>query len=43
VARQRLGIEARGLQGGHSPFLARPAALADLLEEATTEAGASAG
>ncbi len=43
VARQRLGIEARGLPGGHSPFLARPAALADLLEDAIAETGAPAG
>ncbi len=43
VARQRLGIEARGLPGGHSPFLARPAARADLLEAATAETGAPAG
>jgi hypothetical protein len=43
VARQRLGIEARGLPGGHSPFLARPAALANLLEEETAESRTPAG
>ena len=31
VARERLGVEALELPGGHSPFLARPDALADLL------------
>lgn len=31
IARQRLGVTARELDGGHSPFLARPAALADEL------------
>lgn len=33
VARERFGVEARGLPGGHSPFLSRPTALADLLVE----------
>jgi pimeloyl-ACP methyl ester carboxylesterase len=37
VARERLGTEAHGLPGGHSPFLARPAALADLLEKLTAD------
>jgi pimeloyl-ACP methyl ester carboxylesterase len=31
VARERLGIEAVELPGGHSPFLARPEALVDVL------------
>jgi hypothetical protein len=31
VARQRLGVEPLELEGGHSPFLARPAELAELL------------
>lgn len=31
AARERLGVTARELPGGHSPFLARPAALADEL------------
>jgi pimeloyl-ACP methyl ester carboxylesterase len=31
VARERLGIEAIELPGSHSPFLSRPAALADVL------------
>jgi pimeloyl-ACP methyl ester carboxylesterase len=31
AARQRLGVTARELDGGHSPFLARPAVLADEL------------
>jgi pimeloyl-ACP methyl ester carboxylesterase len=31
VARERLGVEPVELPGGHSPFLARPAALADVL------------
>jgi pimeloyl-ACP methyl ester carboxylesterase len=31
VARERLGVEPIELPGGHSPFLARPAALADVL------------
>jgi pimeloyl-ACP methyl ester carboxylesterase len=31
VARERLGVEPLVLPGGHSPFVARPAALADLL------------
>jgi pimeloyl-ACP methyl ester carboxylesterase len=34
VARNRLGIESAELPGGHSPMLARPAALADALVEA---------
>ncbi|HEV8674096.1 MAG TPA: alpha/beta hydrolase [Methylomirabilota bacterium] len=32
AARERLGVEAFELPGGHSPFLARPAALAALLD-----------
>jgi pimeloyl-ACP methyl ester carboxylesterase len=35
AARDRLGVEARELEGGHSPFLSRPAELADLLVAAT--------
>ena len=31
VARERLGVEPVELPGGHSPFLARPAALAEVL------------
>jgi hypothetical protein len=31
IARDRLGVEPIDLPGGHSPFLARPAALADVL------------
>jgi pimeloyl-ACP methyl ester carboxylesterase len=31
IARERLGVEPIVLPGGHSPFLARPAALADVL------------
>ena len=31
AARERLGVEPRELAGGHSPFVARPAELADLL------------
>ena len=31
VARERLGVEPIELPGGHSPFLARPAALAEVL------------
>ncbi len=31
IARERLGVEPIDLQGGHSPFLTRPAALADEL------------
>jgi pimeloyl-ACP methyl ester carboxylesterase len=31
VARERLGGDAVELDGGHSPFLSRPAALADVL------------
>ena len=31
VARERLGVEPVELDGGHSPFLARPAELADVL------------
>jgi len=31
AARERLGVEALELPGGHSPFLSRPAALAELL------------
>ena len=32
AARERLGVEARELPGGHSPFLARPAELAVVLD-----------
>ena len=32
AARQRLGVEAVPIQGGHSPFLTRPAELADLID-----------
>lgn len=32
AARERLGVEAVELDGGHSPFLTRPAALADLID-----------
>lgn len=31
VAKQQLGVDAVELDGGHSPFLSRPAALADVL------------
>ena len=31
IARERLGVEPIELPGGHSPFLAQPAALADVL------------
>jgi pimeloyl-ACP methyl ester carboxylesterase len=33
ASRERLGVPALELPGGHSPFLARPEALADLLEK----------
>jgi pimeloyl-ACP methyl ester carboxylesterase len=39
TARQRLGVTARELPGGHSPFLARPAALADELLAAAAAHG----
>ncbi len=39
VAAQRLGVTARELPGGHSPFLARPAALADELLDAAAAHG----
>ena len=39
VAAQRLGVTARELPGGHSPFLARPALLADELLAAATAHG----
>lgn len=39
VAPQRLGVKARELPGGHSPFLARPAALADELLAAAAAHG----
>jgi pimeloyl-ACP methyl ester carboxylesterase len=39
TARQRLGVTARELPGGHSPFLARPAALADELLSAAAAHG----
>lgn len=35
VAQERFGNEAHELPGGHSPFLARPAALADILVSVT--------
>jgi Alpha/beta hydrolase family len=38
ATRNRLGIESLGLPGGHSPMLARPAALADALLAATARA-----
>ena len=31
AARERLGVDAVEVPGGHSPFLARPAELADVL------------
>lgn len=37
AAWQRLGVEAYELPGGHSPFLARPAELLDVLERAVAE------
>ena len=39
TARQRLGVTARELPGGHSPFLARPAALAEELLAAVAAHG----
>lgn len=39
TARQRLGVTARELPGGHSPFLAQPAALADELLSAVAAHG----
>jgi pimeloyl-ACP methyl ester carboxylesterase len=39
VARERLGVEADVLPGSHSPMLARPAALADLLVAPFSPAG----
>jgi pimeloyl-ACP methyl ester carboxylesterase len=39
TARQRLGVIARELPGGHSPFLAQPAALADELLSAVAARG----
>lgn len=33
AAKDRLGVEAHEIEGGHSPFLSRPAELADLLHE----------
>ena len=39
TARQRLGVTARELPGGHSPFLAQPAALADELLSAAAAHG----
>jgi pimeloyl-ACP methyl ester carboxylesterase len=41
AARERLGLDAIVLPGGHSPFMVRPAALADALLESTAEAPAS--
>ena len=35
AARERLGVDALELDGHHSPFLSRPAELADLLVAAT--------
>jgi len=37
AARERLGVEPRALDGGHSPFLSRPAALAALLHSVVNE------
>ena len=37
VSLERLGVAARELPGGHSPFLSRPAALAELLDAITNE------
>jgi pimeloyl-ACP methyl ester carboxylesterase len=34
VAAERLGVEAVELPGSHSPYLSRPPALADLLDDA---------
>jgi pimeloyl-ACP methyl ester carboxylesterase len=42
VVPQRLGVKAREVPGGHSPFLARPAALADELLAATAAHGLNA-
>jgi pimeloyl-ACP methyl ester carboxylesterase len=39
VVAPRLGVEAIVLPGGHSPFMARPAALADVLDEVAAESG----
>jgi pimeloyl-ACP methyl ester carboxylesterase len=39
VARRRLGVTARELAGGHSPFLAQPLRLADLLVALADEHG----
>lgn len=36
VARERLGVEAIEMEGGHSPFLTRPAELAQVLDAAST-------
>jgi pimeloyl-ACP methyl ester carboxylesterase len=33
AARQRLGVEPTELDGGHSPFLTRPAELAEALHQ----------
>jgi pimeloyl-ACP methyl ester carboxylesterase len=41
TARNRLGIESLALPGGHSPMLARPAALADALVSVTGRAPAA--
>jgi pimeloyl-ACP methyl ester carboxylesterase len=38
VVAPRLGVEAIELPGGHSPFLSRPAALADVLDELASTA-----
>jgi pimeloyl-ACP methyl ester carboxylesterase len=35
IARERFGVEALELPGGHSPFLSRPAELAALLDGAS--------
>ena len=35
VARERLGVEARPFESGHTPMLAQPAALAEVLLELT--------
>ncbi len=36
VARDRLGVEPIEIDGGHSPFLSRPAELARLIDEAAS-------
>jgi pimeloyl-ACP methyl ester carboxylesterase len=43
AARERLGVEALELEGGHSPFLSRPAELADLLTRLAALSGGEGG